>query len=353
MGEHFFRVPQFRVRPLVEPEMRKDPIVDRWVLFSTDRLGRPQEVGESATADRLSPCPFCAGHEYLTPPAVLQLPEAGPWRVRIVPNTFPAIRGDGPFRPRSDGLLVGGPAAGLHEVVIECPNHDANLARLNAGHAVDLTSAVAARMRRWRIGRPELFPFWFKNHGAPSGASLEHAHSQLVGLPRVPELVAQEIEAGLRHFNSTNRCIFCDLIHQEQASALRILIQSARFVALAPYASRFPGEVWILPLNHGSHFDLAGEDDVAELGEMYHHILRKLDSGLDDPPLNAFIHTAPFDAPDLPYYHWHMEILPRLTGIAGFECGAGLNINPVPPEQAAEYLRSVDRRNSAGEGRSS
>jgi UDPglucose--hexose-1-phosphate uridylyltransferase len=342
MGELFFRVPQFRIRPLSAPEVRKDPIVNRWVLISTDRLGRPQEVGESAPVDRLSQCPFCAGNEHLTPPAILQVPETREWRVRLVPNTFPAIRGEGPFRARSDGLLIGGPAAGRHEVVIECPNHEANLARCSADHVADLIRALASRMRHWRVERPDLYPFWFKNHGAASGASLEHSHSQLVGLPWTPELVRQEMEGGLRHFESNKTCIFCDLIDQERAAGLRIFSESPRFVAFSPYASRFPCEVWILPTDHRSHFDRADEDELAEFGELYHRILRMLDLGLDDPPYNAFIHTTPLVAPDLPHYHWHMEILPRLTGIAGFECGTGLNINPVPPEQAAEYLRSID-----------
>src|SRR5262249_54235006 len=155
-------------------------------------------------------------------------------------------------------------------------------------------------------------------------------------------LIGQEMEAGLRYFRDTKHCVFCDLIEQERALGLRILAETRRLVALTPYASRFPCEVWILPLSHCSHFDLAGVDDVAELGMMYHRILRKPDAGLNDPPLNAFIHTAPIDAAGLSHYHWHMEILPRLTGIAGFECGTGFNINPVPPEQAAAYLRTID-----------
>lgn len=342
MGELFFRVEWFSIEPLPAPEFRKDPITDRWVVLSTDRLGRPQEVAENVPTSPLSVCPFCAGNEHLTPPPSLALPNPRDWQVRIVPNTFPAVRGASPFAPRSDGLLSGGPAAGIHDVVIECPKHEANLARLPAEHVSLLAEALAERFRQIRAERPQLYPFWFTNHGAASGASLEHAHSQLIGLPWMPELVRQEFDGGLRYYEANRRCIFCDLIAQERDADKRILFETGRFVAMTPYASRFPCEVWIMPARHGSHFERAGEDEIVELGRAYHRVLRMLDVGLDDPPFNAIIHTSPLDSPELPNYHWHLEILPRLTGLAGFECGAGMNINPVPPEQAARYLRSVD-----------
>lgn len=344
MSELFFRVERFRIEPLAAPEIRKDPIIDRWVVISTERLGRPQEVVESVPAGRLSACPFCAGNEHLTPPAVLALPDSRDWQVRIVPNTFPAVRGEGAIQQRTDGLLTGGPAAGLHDVVIECPSHEACLGRLPAAHGVVLFQALAERFRQVRATRSELYPFWFTNHGAASGASLEHAHSQLVGLPRIPELVGQEIDSARDYWKSHRRCIFCDLIEQERRAGARIVFETERFVALAPYASRFPCEAWLLPKAHGGHFELAGADQIAELGEAYHRVLRLLDKGLDDPPFNTFIHSSPLDSPQSPHYHWHVEILPRLTGIAGFECGTGMNINPVPPEQAAAYLRGLDHR---------
>jgi UDPglucose--hexose-1-phosphate uridylyltransferase len=342
MDEFFFRVDRFRIERLPAPELRKDPILDRWVVIATDRLGRPQEVVESVPVGRLAVCPFCAGNEHLTPEPVLALPNRRDWQVRIVPNTFPAVRGEGRFTPQTDGLLTGGLANGLHDVVIECPMHQANLSRLPAEHGVLLFGALAERFRQVRAERPELYPFWFTNHGAASGASLEHAHSQLVGLPTVPEQIRQEIDAGLRYGKANHRCVYCDLIEQERSEKTRIVFESEQIVALAPYASRFPCEVWLLPRRHANHFEQVSESDIIAIGDAYHRVLRMLDMGLDDPPFNTFIHTSPFDAPESPHYHWHVEILPRLTGIAGFECGTSMNINPVPPEQAAAYLRKVD-----------
>ncbi len=342
MGELFFRVERFRIKPLPASELRKDPIIDRWVAISTRRLGRPQEVVESVPATRLEACPFCAGNEHLTPEPTLALPSRLDWQVRIVPNTFPAVGGKGSFSPAADGLMIGGPATGLHEVVIECPMHQANLARLSAEHVALVFRALAERFRQVRRDRPEVYPFWFTNHGAASGASLEHAHSQLLGLPVMPELVRQEIDGASRHWKSDRRCIYCDLIDQEREARIRVVFETGRFIAIAPYASRFPCEMLLLPVEHESHFAGVSDDDIAELGTAYHRALDLLDLGLDDPPFNAFIHTSPFDAPESPHYHWHLEILPRLTGIAGFECGTSMNINPVPPEQAAAYLRSVD-----------
>ena len=342
MAEVFFHVRRFRIQPLPAPELRKDPIVDRWVIISTDRLGRPQELGEPTDADSLETCPFCAGNEHLTPPAMLTMPGPDGWRVRIVPNTFPAIRGKGPFVPRRDGLLHGGVAGGLHEVAIECPNHESNAALLTADHLADLFQALAQRLRELARDRPGLYPVVFKNHGAAAGATLTHAHTQIIGLPFVPATIQQELDGGRRHGEATGRCVFCSLLEQERSAGKRVIFESASFIALAPYASRFPCEVWILPKAHGSHFERVAEETLVELGAVYGRVLRQLDAALDDPPYNVILHTAPLDQPDLPHYHWHLEMLPRLTGLAGFECGVGQNINPVPPEQAAAYLRQYE-----------
>lgn len=336
-----FHVPRFKIQPLRAPQLRKDPIIERWTIIATDRLGRPQEYPETVAAQPLDSCPFCAGREHLTPPATHV--ERGPdgWWVRAVPNTYPAVRLE-PVEPvTTQGLLHAAPAHGWHEVIIACPQHEAKLNRLSAGHLTALFRTFRARMQAASSKQPKCFPVIFNNHRAPAGASLEHAHAQIIALPRMPELLNREYNAGLAYHQNTGRCKWCDLLTQELADGSRIIFETPRFVALAAYAGRCPSEVWLLPKAHTGNFAQASDADLADLASTFRRLLTKLDLGLDDPPYNSYIHSTPTGSPGLPEFHWHMEILPRLTGTAGFEWGADMSINPVPPEQAAAYLRGI------------
>jgi UDPglucose--hexose-1-phosphate uridylyltransferase len=339
MNEISFHVPRFRVRRLPTPEFRKDPVVDRWVIVSTDRLGRTQELHAETSTARPESCPFCAGHEYLTPHEVCVLPGDGTWRIRVVPNMYPALRG-GAWETWRDGLHQGNRGAGSHEVIVECPQHESALANLPAEQVADLVRVYRDRIRANKSDPRLVYPLVFKNSGADAGASLEHAHSQIITMPRVPLAVHEELDGALAHHRETGRCIFCTLLESEMAGP-RALLQTANFAAFLPYAGRFPFECWLFPKAHVSHFEELSDDLAGEFGAALRQVLRKLYLGLDDPPYNYFIHTAPLNEPPLPHYHWHIEVLPRITGIAGFEWGTGFAINPVPPEQAAEYLRSI------------
>jgi UDPglucose--hexose-1-phosphate uridylyltransferase len=341
-----FHVPEFRIEPLPRPELRKDPIIDRWVIISTDRLGRPVEFVEEPPLQPLLRCPFCAGHEEMTPPPTFVSPVEGPWRVRVVPNTFPAVRGeptpldgDDPFRRRRA-------ASGLHEVIVACPQHESRFARLPADQWAIVFQAFQARLRFLSTLPTTHFPVIFANQGSAAGASLEHPHIQLVTLPTSPELMALEWESSRKFFRERKKCIYCVWLESERNHGLRVVLESPRFVVLSAYAARCPAECWILPRRHESHFEVMDDREIQELGQVFHELLRRFDRGLCRPPLNFYLHSSPPFEPGQEHYHWHIEVLPRLTGIAGFEWGAGMNINPVPPEQAAVYLRSlrVDER---------
>jgi UDPglucose--hexose-1-phosphate uridylyltransferase len=182
----------------------------------------------------------------------------------------------------------------------------------------------------------------FKNVGAAAGASLEHTHSQLIVTPIVPISVWEEMSGSLEFFNFRGRCIYCDMVHQEVSTEKRIVLDTPNFVSLAPYASRFPFETWIIPKNHNSHYENIQKTEVDELGTVIKTILLKLEYALDKPAYNYIIHTSPFDTQALPHYHWHIEVIPRLTRVAGFEWGTGFYINPVPPEQAADFLKETE-----------
>jgi UDPglucose--hexose-1-phosphate uridylyltransferase len=182
----------------------------------------------------------------------------------------------------------------------------------------------------------------FKNAGPAAGATLEHSHSQLICTPTVPKTVLEEMARAEEYYRFRDRCLFCDMVRQELTSYARIVKETQSFVSFAPFAARFPFETWVLPKRHVSHFENSSRHEIEELGECLRTTLLKVERALDRPPYNYLIHTAPLDRPDLESYHWHLEIIPRLTRIAGFEWGTDFYVNPVPPETAAEYLRSVE-----------
>lgn len=335
------------LRSLPMPELRKDPIVGRWVIIATDRAKRP-------VAPKLEPplaagaCPFCEGNEDKTPHEILAYRDRNTrhnekgWRVRVVPNKFPALQIEGDLNKRGEGIYDKMNGVGAHEVIIECPFHEISIANLGEENIREILWVYRDRLVDLKKDPRLVYGMLFKNVGAAAGASVEHSHSQLIVTPIVPINVWEEMTGSLEFFNYRGRCIYCDMIHQELASEKRIVLDTANFIAFAPYASRFPFETWILPKNHNSHFENIQKTEVDELGTVLKTILLKLEVALDKPAYNYIIHTSPFDTQALPHYHWHIEVIPRLTRVAGFEWGTGFYINPVPPEQAAGYLRETE-----------
>jgi UDPglucose--hexose-1-phosphate uridylyltransferase len=181
----------------------------------------------------------------------------------------------------------------------------------------------------------------FKNHGEAAGASLEHPHSQLIALPILPKQVVEELEGAKRYYANKERCIFCDIIRQEMESGVRVAAENADFVTLSPYAPRFPFETWILPRHHEAAFENSSSRIYENLARMLRSILSKADQVLDHPAYNLVLHTSPLQEDANEYYHWHLEIIPKLTKTAGFEWGTGFHINPTPPEEAARFLREA------------
>jgi UDPglucose--hexose-1-phosphate uridylyltransferase len=335
------------LRSLPMPELRKDPIVGRWVIIATDRAKRPLPVRAEPVAGREGECPFCAGHETETPGEILAYrdrsgqPNGPGWRVRVVPNKFPALQIEGDLHKRGEGIYDKMNGIGAHEVIIECPQHETTMADLSEENIREVLWVYHDRLVDLKKDPRLVYGMVFKNVGAAAGASLEHTHSQLIVTPIVPINVWEEMSGSLEFFNYRGRCLFCDMIHQELSTDKRIVLDTPNFVCFSPYAARFPFEVWILPKNHSSHYEYIQKTEVDELGTVLKTILLKLESGLDHPAYNYIIHTSPFDTQLLPHFHWHIEIIPRLTRVAGFEWGTGFYINPVPPEQAASFLRET------------
>lgn len=326
-------------------ELRRDPIVGRWVIIATERGKRPSDFAGEAKEPRGKFCSLCPGNEAKTPPEVYALRPAGSppntpgWRLRVVKNKFPALIAEENLEQTSTGVFDWMSGVGDHEVIIETPRHDTRFSDLTVEEVAEVIWTYRERMRAMKKDSRFRFVMVFKNHGAAAGASLEHSHSQLVALPVVPKRVLEEMEGARTYYNDHRQCVFCDIIKQERAAGVRIIEERDGVFAVAPFASRFPFETWIIPQHHSSSFEeTEGYDGLAHvlLG-----VLRRMDRVLTDPPYNFIIHTSPFGDSKNEYYHWHLEIMPRLTKVAGFEWGTGFYINPTPPEDASQYLREA------------
>ena len=332
-------------------ELRKDPISGAWVIISTERAKRPSEYRVEPDVPRSGLCPFCPGNEGRTPNEVLAYrPTDGPsarpnlpgWSLRVFPNKFPALMIEGSLDPAGDGVYDHINGIGAHEVVVETPDHERQFADLSEAEIERVLHAYRDRVADLRNDRRFRYVMIFKNHGQAAGASVEHSHSQLIALPLVPTTVADELRGALEYWRFRSRCVFCDIVRQELRERARLVHENAEFVVFEPYAARFPFETWIVPRQHRSSFEDIGGAAVPALAQALRFAMRKLRRALDDPPYNFVIHTAPLDERDLPHYHWHLEILPTLSKVAGFELGSGIYINPTPPEEAAQFLRDLD-----------
>ena len=330
------------------PELRKDPVTGRWVIISTDRQKRPHDFRfERAAVIGREHCPFCPGHEALTPPEVMayrhngSAPNTPGWEVRVVPNKYPALQVEGTLDRLGDGLYDRMSGIGAHEVIIETPQHDRTLAAMSEPEIVQVLWAYRERMLDLKRDIRLRYILIFKNPGAAAGATLEHTHSQLIALPIVPDFVREEIDGARRHFAIKERCVFCDILHQDLNDGARVILENADVAVIAPYAPRFAFESWLLPKRHGSRFEEAPRHEYESLARGLKTLLQRMDRALEQPSYNLIVHSSPFSEDVGETYHWHLEILPKLTRVAGFEWGTGFYINPTAPEEAARVLRSV------------
>ena len=317
------------------------------MIIASERAKRPQEFHvETKALPRMEMCPFCEGNERLTPPEIYALRENGDadgkgWRVRVVPNKFPALMVEGGLDKSGDGVYDSMNGIGAHEVIIETPEHLSSTSALEEERIHEVLHTYRDRLLDLKKDSRLVYGLIFKNVGQQAGASMEHAHSQLIVTPIVPLRVQTEMDRSARYHEFRGRCLLCDIVKQEIAGSVRVVIESPNFLAFEPYASRFPFETHILPKEHESHFESTREDRLGELAGVLRTTIRKIEGAIQNPPYNYLIHTSPLNSGPLEHYHWHFEVIPRITNTAGFEWGTGFYINPVPPEDAARYLREV------------
>jgi UDPglucose--hexose-1-phosphate uridylyltransferase len=328
-------------------ELRRDPVTGRTVIIAPERIAglRPwTPTPTHAMDDDL--CPFCPGHEHLTGHELLawrasdRASTAPQWRVRVVPNRLPALRVESHYAEPADGLLQALGGLGAHEVIIESPEHRAEWWSMTPEDIRLVLWAWRERMRDLRRDfRLKTF-LVAKNVGAAAGATFDHAHSQLLAFPFVPLHLDDEFVGARTRYETTGRCVFCALLDEELHRGVRVVGQDEYVVALAPFASRVPFETWVLPRRHAASYEDTSDADLAHVAARVRDVIRRLASALRWPPFSVLLHTAP--AGESVSFHWHLEVVPRLTAVNGLAWDGGIHINPVSPEEATRVMRDAD-----------
>ena len=318
------------------------------MIFATERAKRPHDFvrrvspGEAQVSKAI--CPFCPGNEASTPSDILVLRKDGssPWSVRVVPNKFAALAPGGTTEHKQVGSIYREmDGVGAHEVIIETPEHDQTLGFMEKSQIVNVLRAYQRRYLALREQSWAKLILVFRNHGESAGTSLAHPHSQLIATPVVPKDIRRRYEVATGYYDDTHRCLYCDIVENEKQLGERILLQTRRFVVFHPFASRSPFETWIVPNRHQPSFGQVPEDDFVELAHVLRRTLFSLHKALSDPDYNYVIHSAPVEDELKSYYLWHIQIIPRLTKVAGFELGSGMSINTAFPEETARFMREV------------
>ena len=339
-------------------ELRKDYLLNRWVVIATERGRRPTDFANQKTENsKAVVCPLCVGNESMTPPAsMLHLEDNGRvrtaedplvgerprnWLVRCIPNLFPAF---GPPRQQQDTEQIFsseclGNAIGQHEVIVESPNHDEGPADAQLPQLELFIHAYIDRLRAMSSKPYVKYVSIFRNYGQQAGASLSHAHSQIIATPMIPPMIQDELDASKEFYVEHGKCVFCDIIERESKGP-RLVYDGADFVVFAPYASINPMEFWIVPKKHAANILNLSEDEVAAFAKTLKASLKALKDLVKDPPYNYGFHLALTKDAEL-HYHWHLKVLPKLSIWAGFEITTGIYINTVTPEVAAESLRQT------------
>lgn len=373
------------------PEYRRDPINGRWVVIAPQRANRPYYFSDAVDGNG-PPCPFCPGNESLTPEEVDSFPatsssDASRWQVRVVPNLYPAITPEDDFPDQASFLSRFGsvldvdtplacfeepfytpiPGVGHHEVIVDTPRHIVSLSEMMPAETRLLMAMYQRRLTQLNTGKRFAYMTLFKNVGRAAGASIPHAHSQLMAMPLIPPPIQRELQRAISFRNETRKCYWCEHVQREIERGTRLVEASSHFAVLCPYVSRFPYEMVVFPRRHVAHFEQLRESHLTEIGDILRRCVVRLERaaqqrGRELPAYNMIlksgplIYSGPLDSSDtsdsavwmrdVDYayeraYHMHWAIIPALARPAGFEWGCGLHINSVPPETAAATLRSV------------
>lgn len=321
--------------------LRQDPTTRQWVILAPKRASRPHDqvaIPRPAMPTHDPACPFCPGNEEQTPPEISRVPDH-PWQVRVVPNLYAALSGDGETERSGPPMFREMPGVGAAEVVVESPAHDARLDEMSSNEVEHVLRVWRERYRALMAQDPIQTVIVFKNFGALAGTSLAHAHSQILGMPVFSPRLLRRMDIASQYFDATGHCLYDDMVEAEREAAERVVTERGCFVSFEPYASGSPFETWIAPICHASSYGDLRDDQIPDLAWTLSHTLRAMRYACGDPDFNLIIYSAPMNGQADDVFLWHMKIIPRLTSPAGFELGSGMGINTVAPEDAAALLR--------------
>ncbi|MBD2177455.1 galactose-1-phosphate uridylyltransferase [Pseudanabaena sp. FACHB-1998] len=328
--------------------LRQNLITKDWVVFATERAKRPHEFARSQEDTPLKlpiykhNCPFCMGNENPSEPESLRITDERGWRVRIIPNKYPALSPTGERLRQSEGIHRSINGVGYHEVIIEHPEHNANLAMMEVSDAINVLRSYRDRYNVISKDSRIASIIIFKNHGESAGTSLEHPHSQIAATPVVPSQIRYRMIEATSFFDDMGECLFCYTLNDELKAKERIVLETDHFVAFIPYAALSPFHIWVFPRRHSSNFGEINDDEVNDLAYNLKTVLSKLFYGLNNPAYNYTIRSMPTDEKKSDYFHWYLAIVPRVSQAAGFELGSGMYINTAMPEDSAKFLRDLE-----------
>lgn len=327
-------------------ELRLDPVRRRWII-----TGKREPMPDAL--DSGTRCPFCPGNECFTPKPILErLGAEGVWQVRVFHDRAPLFRVEGSLGSEAEGMFDRMNALGAHEIVVETNQHGKMLAELPTDQIADVLETYRDRILDLKRDHRFRYVSVFKIQGRGRAVHEEHSHSQILATPVLPALAERELRWSVFHYRRKQRCIFCDILHQEVPSGERVVDEGAEYVCLCPYAARFPYEVWVLPIEHASSFeqDLATRPRLLSLAAFLkmnllriQKISRRLRFSLHTEPNMASRKPEPDRWQTVPDdYHWHIEIHPELDAEPGTINGEGFYFNPIPAEEAADILRKIE-----------
>lgn len=328
------------------PELRFNLVTKDWVIMAPERAKRPEDfikknVDRGELPDFKESCPFCPGHEHLTPAETFRWGTAEAWQVRSIPNKFSALAREGDLARQMDGIKRTMSGVGLHDVIIENPRHNGFPAVITLKEMQDIFQVYREVYRRFYQDPRVKMVILFKNNGAAAGTSLEHPHSQIVGTPVIPPQIRYRIEEALKYLDDTGECLYCRILSDELKEKNRVVLETEHFAAFVPYAALSPFHTWIFPKRHLASFDLMTESEQDDMASALQQVLQRLYYGLDDPDYNFVLRSLPDPQGTNEHFHFYIAVVPRLTKAAGFELGSGMYINTQLPEKDAEFLRGV------------
>jgi len=330
-------------------EIRQNKATKQWVIYATARGKRPHDFQRESGEKKQLPdidkgCPFCPGNEDMLPSIIMEMPgqSSDQWQTRVIPNRFPALTPEGNTNRFTQGIYVAMQGYGRHEVVIESPRHNQQIAQMSSEEVEIVIETYHKRYVDLMKEHRNVMTLIFRNHGLRAGTSLIHPHSQIIVTGMVPNYIRWREEEAQRYFDEWGRCVYCDVLEHEIQDQRRVVFENESFLAFIPYAAEVPFEVWILPKEHQASFGQVSDESKSNLSIALRDILLKLHNRLDDPDYNYVLNTAPQYRAKEPQLHWYLQIRPRLTTQAGFEIGSGISINPSLPEEDADFLKRQD-----------